>query len=75
MKEFEMTQEELESILSLKSDPVMYISGGIPLGRSRQEKANDIWKELASKYGFEWDTVRPNGKGDRFFIAKSTTSE
>ena len=43
-REFEMTQAELDELLS-------------------------AMKRLGNKIGFDHMTVRPNGKGDRFFTA------
>lgn len=71
-QEFEMTQEEMDKIISINKeggDPVMYLSGGIPLGRSLQEKINDYWKELGQKYGFEPMSVQGSSKGKLFFTA------
>lgn len=58
-----MTQEEMDNIIKINkegSDPVMYLSGGIPMGRSLQEKINDYWSELGNKYGFKPMTVQGN---------------
>jgi hypothetical protein len=71
-KEFEMTQEEMDKIISINKeggDPVMYLSGGTPIGRSLQEKINDYWKELGNKYGFEPMTVQGSSRGALFFTA------
>ena len=45
----------------------MIIGGRAPI--SRQENANNAWKRLGNKIGFDHMAVRPNGKGDRFFTA------
>jgi len=37
---------------------------------SPQENANRAWKALGAKMHFNHMTVRPNGKGDRFFSAE-----
>jgi len=40
-QEFEMTQEEMNNIIAINKDggdPVMFLSGGIPIGSSLQEK-------------------------------------
>lgn len=53
--------------------PVPYmIVGGVP-PRSQQESANDAWRALGEELGFQWDSVRPTGTGDRFFTAVPST--
>ena len=70
-KEFEMTLEDLQELLeAMKPRPLLYLSGGIPMGRTQQERANDAWKALGKKMGFDGMTVKPTGKGDRFFSAE-----
>lgn len=67
-----MTQEEMDKIISINKeggDPVMYLSGGTPIGRSLQEKINDYWKELGNKYGFEPMTVQGSSRCALFFTA------
>jgi len=68
---YEMTEEDLKKLLdACKPTPVMYLSGGVPLGSSPQENANRAWSELGGRLGFDWNTVRPiDGKGNRFFSA------
>ena len=64
-----MTQEQLDEILdACKPVPYMVIGGVVP--RSPQENANDAWRLLGDALGFKHMTVRPNGKGDRFFSAE-----
>jgi len=71
IKGYEMTQEDLDALLNaMKPVPYMIIGGVAP--RSQQENANAAWKALGEKMGFDYMTVRPNGKGDRFFTARST---
>lgn len=71
-QEYELTQEDLDSVLEA-SKPVVAIMlhiGGGP--RTPQENANAAWQVLADKYGFVWDTVRPaSGKGRRFVTAET----
>lgn len=68
-KDFEMTEDDLKVLLAaMRPVPYMVISGIAP--RSRQENANDAWAALGHKMGFKPMTVRPNGKGDRFFSAE-----
>lgn len=71
-QEIELTQEELNEILEAgKPTPVMYLSGGVPLGETAQEKANRAWKRLADKRGFVWDSVEPvSGKAMNFITAE-----
>lgn len=72
MKDFEMTQEQLDELMdACKPTPVMYLSGGTTMVRSPQENANHAWKKLGKELGFISSTVRPNGKGDRFFAAEA----
>ncbi len=59
-QEFEMTQEEMDNIIAINNgggDPVMFLSGGTPMGSSLQEKINQYWKILSDKYGFKQMTV------------------
>lgn len=68
-KDYEMTQEDLDALLdAMKPVPYMVIGGIVP--SSPQENANAAWKALGDKMGFKHMTVRPNGKGDRFFSAE-----
>ncbi len=72
-QEYELTQEDLDTVLEA-SKPVCMIMlhiGGGP--RSPQENANAAWQVLADKYGFVWDTVRPasGSKGQRFITAEA----
>ena len=72
-KEYEMTQADLDKILNA-CNPVPYmVFGGRP-PRSPQENANDAWAELGRRMGFDHMTVRPTGRGDRFFSAVPNAS-
>ena len=74
IKGYEMTQEDLDALLNaMKPVPYMIIGGVAP--RSQQENANDAWKALGEKMGFDYMTVRPNVKGYRFFTARSTIAD
>lgn len=76
MKDFEMTESQLEEILDASNPtPVMYLSGGKPMFDSPQENANHAWEKLGQLLGFEYMTVRPNGKGDRCFSAEPKCKE
>ena len=73
-KEYEMTQAQLDRILdACKPVPYMVFGGVEP--RSPQENANDAWRALGEEIGFDHMSVRPNGKGDRFFTAEEHTAQ
>lgn len=72
-KEYEMTPEDL-AVLMEAMKPVPYIIIGGVEPRSRQQNANAAWESLGKKMGFESMSVKPNGKGDRFFTAIPTQS-
>jgi len=76
-KEYELSQEDLDSILDAsKPVPAMYLSGGQLIGNTPQENANRAWKEMGKKYGFVWDTAQPvAGKGQRFITAVAIEPE
>jgi hypothetical protein len=77
-QEFEMTQEEMDNIIAINKgggDPIMFLSGGIPMGSSLQEKINQYWKILGNKYGFKPMTVEGSSKGKLFFIAEPVPIE
>jgi hypothetical protein len=67
-RDYEMSQTDLDTLL-LASRPVPYIVvGGIgPDGP--QTNANSAWRALGKRMGFEWMTVLPSDKGERFFTA------
>jgi len=72
-QEFEMTQEEMDHIVAINKgggDPVMFLSGGVAMGSSLQEKINQYWAILGNKYGFKPLNVEPSSKGKLFFIAE-----
>lgn len=71
---YEMTQEDLSELLdSMQPQPLIMLNiGG---GRSAQERANDAWRRLGDKMNFDHMSVRPNGKGDRFFSAIPSETE
>jgi hypothetical protein len=71
-KQYEMTEEDLDALLeAMKASPMIMLQCGEP--PSQQEKANMAWKRLGVKMGFEFMTVKPTGKGDRFFSAEEIT--
>lgn len=66
--EYEMTEEDLQGLLQPRM-PEMLI-GGHSTGAMQQDTANNAWKRLGDKMGFDWETVQPaRGKGQRFFTA------
>ena len=68
-KQFEMTQEQLETIMEA-CRPVALIALNSGMPSSPQENANRAWEALGKELGFKHMTVKPNGKGDRFFSAE-----
>jgi hypothetical protein len=68
-KDFEMTQEDLAALLAaMKPQPMIALQcGPVP---SVQENANAAWARLGQRLNFDPMTVRPNGRGDRFFSAE-----
>ena len=71
MEEFEMTQEQLDTILEA-CKPVTCMKIGNYMPSSPQENANRAWEELGKEMGFISTTVEPSSKGNRFFSAKAT---
>lgn len=71
IKEFEMSQQQLETLLDACS-PVPMIAINVCTGLTRQERANNAWAVLGRDMGFNHMTAKPNGKGDRFFTAEET---
>lgn len=70
MVDFEMTQEQLDKLMAAsKPVPLIALQCGMPA--SPQENANSAWKALGKEMGFDYMTVKPNGKGDRFFSAEA----
>lgn len=70
-QEFEMTQEEMNDIISINKNqsPVMKF-GNYWSGMDLQEKINHYWETLGNKYGFKHLTVEPSAKGNLFFLAE-----
>ncbi len=70
-REYEMTQEDLDKILKAITDaqnrPLIMLQTGMP--PSIQAVANDAWKELGDRMGFDHMSVMPNNKGQLFFTA------
>lgn len=61
-----MPDATFDAILEIarSPSPVMFLSGGTPMGPSTQERANAVWQELGDKLGFAWDTAEDAGTGD-----------
>jgi hypothetical protein len=71
MKQYEMTQTQLDAILdACKPVPMVALQCGAP--SSPQENANLAWKKLGEEMGFDYMTVVPSNMGDRFFSAEET---
>jgi len=72
-QEFEMTQEEMNDIISLNKNkmPVLKI-GNVLTGMDLQERINSYWRGLGGKYGFKYMTVEGSSKGKLFFLAEPT---
>lgn len=69
-QKFTLSDEQFQKIIQInreKGDPVMFLSGGVPIGKSLQEKINDYWDELGKEMGFDWKTIEPID--NRNFIA------
>ena len=69
MTEYEMTQEQFDKILEA-SQPVMMIAIHCSAGRCPQQNANVAWQALGDEMGFDYLTVLPSKKGNRFFTAE-----
>ena len=67
---YEMTTDDLAALLDAMK-PVLMIALQCGTPRSAQENANAAWAKLGERMGFDPMTVRPTGKGDRFFSAES----
>lgn len=65
---YEMTEDQLKTLLAaMRPVPLIALQCGMPC--SPQENANAAWARLGKDMGFDPMTVRPTGKGDRFFSA------
>jgi hypothetical protein len=71
-REFEMSEEQLASLLKA-CRPVPYmVFGGIPPSSPR-ENANRAWASLGREMGFDYMSVQPvAGRDQRFFTAEAT---
>jgi hypothetical protein len=71
-QEFEMTQEEMDKIISINketSNTVMMI-GGVDMSSDLTEAINSYWAILGDKYGFKPMTAEGSSKGTLFFLAE-----
>ena len=69
-----MTQADLDKIKeACKPVPLIMLQCGMPA--SPQENANNAWKELGERMGFDGMTVQPSSKGQLFFMAEETKVE
>lgn len=69
---YEMSEADLQEILDA-CKPVVAIMVGSYAPTSPQENANNAWRKLGEKMGFDHMTVQPiAGKGNRFFSAVPT---
>jgi len=67
---FKMTQEDMDDLLdAMKPVPMIMLQCGEP--SNQQENANNAWKSLGVKMGFDYMTVRPDGSDPRCFVAES----
>ena len=72
--EYEMSQEDLDELLSAcKPTPCMMVGGHT--FSTPQENANAAWARLGEKMGFDSMSVRPSDKGQRFFTAVPSETE
>ena len=74
-REFRMSDEQyaamMDAMKRAHNQPVMYLTGGIPMGRDPQEIANEAWKKLGEELGFVWDSASA-GSDNHSFMAEST---
>jgi hypothetical protein len=72
MKDFEMTQAQLDDLLSAGA-LITVDKSHAWLEWHVQERINAAWEGLGISMGFDCKTARPTiGKGDRFFTAEET---
>ena len=68
-KEYYLNDEDYEFILNA-CQPSRYMIIGNYMPKSPQENANEAWKILGNKYGFDSMSVLPCDKGARYFTAE-----
>lgn len=70
-KTYRMTDTQWQQMLhACRPRPLMYLSGGMPMGPTPQESADDAWRALGAELGFDWKTVQPHGDDPREFSAE-----
>ena len=73
---YEMTEEDYKELLeACKPTPCISFDGISNAFDSPQQNANRVWQKLGEKMGFEWDSVQPSTKGNRFFTAIPSETE
>jgi hypothetical protein len=75
---FTLTDEQFKRIVQINKkggDPVMYLSGGIPMGKSLPEKINDYWKEIGKDMGFNWTTIEPIDNRNFYALTTKNNSD
>jgi len=71
-QEYEMTEDDLAVVLEA-CQPVVWLAPHGPDPTSPQAYANDAWRALGHKMGFDWMTAKSvAGKGNRFFTAEKS---
>ena len=73
--DYEMTEDDLKKLMeACEPTPMIMLQTGSP--PSQQESANNAWKRMGEKMGFDSMTVQPiAGKGTRFFSAVPSETE
>jgi hypothetical protein len=71
---YEMTEADLAKLFDA-CKPTVFIKIGNYTGSLPQENANRAWAELGARMGFDFMTVEPTGRGDRFFTAVPLETE
>lgn len=65
---FEMTQADYDELIhAMRPIPLVALQCGMP--PSQQEMANDAWKRLGERMGFDGMSVEPSSRGKVFFTA------
>ena len=65
-----MTEKQLETLLeACKPISLIMLQCGRP--RSQQERANEAWERLGKEMRFDYTSVIPSNKGNRFFTAET----
>ncbi len=69
MKEYQMTQDQMDKILEACRPIPFIIVGGIG-PPSQQQMANSAWCSLGKEMGFDGMSVLPSDKGKLYFTAE-----